>query len=171
MKKMRQLFLFTILFLTIMLAACSSPEAEEILDIHNGYVDNVNPKIDEVDQVYEKINAAQSDEEVMDIRETELTSIVLEVKEYIDSQEPETEEAKEYHQIRADWASAWYDVIDLENKATQGTIDGSLTEEEITELLMQAEERGQEASELAEKGHEKIDELSEKYNFEDDEDR
>src|SRR5699024_11935290 len=127
--------------------------------------------IDELDLVYEKINAAQSDEEVMYIREKEFTSCVLEVKEYIDSQETETDEAKEYHQIRADCASAWYDVIDLENEATQGTIDGSLTEEEITELLMQAEERGQEASELAEKGHEKIDELSDKYNFEDDEDR
>src|SRR5699024_12782034 len=86
---------FTILFFMIMLAACSSQEAEEILDINNGYVDNINPKIDEVDQVYEKINAAQSDEEVMDIRETELTSIVLEVKEYIESKDTQTEEAKE----------------------------------------------------------------------------
>lgn len=169
MKKMRKLFLFTILF--FMLAACSSPEAEEILDIHNGYVDNVNPKIDEVEQVYEKINAAQSDQEVIDIRETELTPLVMEVKEYIDSQKPETEEAKEYHQIRADWADTWYEVIELENEASQGMMDDSLTEEEVTELLMQAEEKGKEAEELAEKGHEKIDELSEKYDFEDDEDR
>src|SRR5699024_4830551 len=107
MKKMRQLFLFTILFFMIMLAACSSPEAEEILDIHNGYVDNVNPKIDEVDQVYVKINAAQSDEEVMDIRETERISIDQKVKEYSDYKEPETEEEKEDHQIRENWASAW----------------------------------------------------------------
>lgn len=152
-----------------MLVACSSPEEKEILDVHNGYVDNVNPKIDEVDQVYEKINTAQSDEEVMDIRETELTPLVLEVKEYIDSQKPETEEAKEYHQIRADWANAWYDVIDLENQASQGMVDESLTDEEVTELLIQAEEKGQEATELAEKGHEKIDELSDKYDFEDEE--
>src|SRR5699024_12828121 len=86
MKKMRQLFLFTILFFMIMLAACSSPEAEEILDVHNGYVDNVNSKIDEVDQVYEKINDAESDEVVIDISETELTAIGMEVKDYSDSQ-------------------------------------------------------------------------------------
>src|SRR5690625_2020347 len=133
MNKMRQLFLFTILFFMIMLAACSSPYAEEVMDFHNGYDDNVNPKIDEVDQVYEKINASQSDEEVMDIRETELTPLIVEIKEYIDSQKPETEEAKEYHQIRAGWANTWYDVIELENEASQGAIDGSLTEEEITD--------------------------------------
>src|SRR5690625_5118720 len=107
----------------------------------------------------------------MDIREKELTPLRVEIKDSIDSQRPETEEAKEYHQIRADWANTWYDVLELENEASQGAIDGSLTEEEITEILMQAEKKAQEASELAEKGHEKIDELSDTYDFEDDEDR
>src|SRR5699024_1209633 len=114
MRKMKQLFLFAILLFMVTLAACSSPEAEEVLDYHNDFVDNVIPKVEEIEELNTKVIAAQTEEEALEIQKNEITPLIHEVSDYVESQKPEMDVAKEYHEMRLGWATAWSEAVDLE---------------------------------------------------------
>src|SRR5699024_7466984 len=102
------------LFLAMMLAACSS-EADEIVDYHNGYIDNVADRMDEmVDMGIEVLN----DEEVLGADEDVLLPFLTELKDYMDSQEElEHDVMKEYHSLSKDAFDKLHEVFHLYYKA------------------------------------------------------
>lgn len=166
---MRKLFLFTGLSLILMLAACSSAESKEILEYHNAFVENVSDKMVALDQPYDHLENAATDKQALDIFDSEILPAINEMKEYMDGQKLETEVAKEYHNMRLEWLNAWSEGNYMEKDALENYVNNSLTEDEMDKLMQQAESKYKKAQELDQKANEKIDELADEYNFEEEE--
>lgn len=164
---MKKFFLFTGLFLLIFMAACQSADADEVLEYHNGYVENVSDKMDDIDVANEKIYTAETDDEAMDIVENELEPLLDDMKNYMDKQDPEKDPTIEYHELRSKAYDAFYDSMKLDIETYKGIIDGSLTEEEADKNYDESEAMFMDAQKHQEKADEKIEELSDKYKFED----
>lgn len=160
----KKLLFFIGACLLIMLAACSSPEEDEVLDYHNDFVDYTNPKLEEVDQLFGKMDAAETDEEAYDIEKDELTPIVEDIKDYVDEQDPEEDETKAYHELRSSWANSHYEAIEKQNEAYETFLDGS--DEEADELFEEADEIMAEANAYDDQATEKWNEIMDKYDFE-----
>lgn len=109
----RNIKLFICFAVLLLLAACASAESEELADYHNGYVENVNSKLTKIDTLNEKSLSSASFEEAYTVQKNELFPIVNEIKDYMDSQEPESKVVKEYHSLRADQVDAWYDAFQM----------------------------------------------------------
>lgn len=167
MRKMRQLFLFTISLFMIMLSACSSPETKEVLSYHNDLVENVYPKIDEVLKVNDKLMTVSSEEEALDMQRNEIIPLMKEIKNYVESIEPKEDITKEYHQIKVEWINALNEAAEIDAETLEAFINDSMSDEEIMELSQKAEEKGQQAVELDSKASEKWVEIKEEYNIED----
>ncbi|HLR81388.1 MAG TPA: hypothetical protein VK119_12620 [Bacillota bacterium] len=151
------------LFLAMMLAACSS-EADEIVDYHNGYIENVADRMDEMDEMgIEALN----DEEVLGAYEDELLPFLTELKDYMDSQdELEHDVTKEYHALRKDAIDKLHEGFHLHYEALSDYDEGSITEEELFEKIAEIDEVFLEAEESTEAAEERIDELSDEYDLE-----
>lgn len=167
MRKTKLFFVGIVLSFVIFFAACSSPEEDEVLDYHNDFVDHVNPILEEIEVLNTNTDTAETDEEVIEIQEDEMTPLIHDIKDYVEAQEPESDIAKEYHQLRLEWARAWSEAIDLENEAYDGVMDGSLTGKEAAEKLEESEEKGEETVEAGDKADEKWKEIKEEYDFKD----
>ena len=163
---MKKFFLFVGIFFVVMLAACSSAEGDEVLEYHNGFVDNINDRGSEIEQLNQKMDEAATDEEVYEISENEIIPVIDEMKGYMDKQDPETDVVKEYHQLRMDWFNTWSEGYYLENEALDKYISQSASEDETDELMNQSIDKFTEAATLNEKADQRAEELIEEYNFE-----
>src|SRR5699024_5224801 len=115
------------------LAACSTPEADEVLDYHNDFVDYTNPKIDEINSLFDEMEGVETNEEAYEIEKKEITSVLKDIKDYFDEQNPKEDVTKEYHQLRSKWADNYYRSIETQNDAYEALLEGS--EEEAEELF------------------------------------
>src|SRR5699024_5773019 len=167
MVKMRNLFLFMSLFFMLDLVACSSPKADEVLDYHNSLVDDVQHKLEEIQTLGQEVLSMNSQEDALEKQKNEVIPLLDEVKDYIESKEPEHDITKEYHQLKVDWINALRESVQLEQEAFEGLFDGSLTEEEANEVLAKSEEKTQESLEIDEKAQKKWEDIKEEYKFED----
>ena len=168
MKKKFLLFL-TLCSLVLLFVACSSAEEDETLEYHNAFVDNVNDKGTELEQLYDKMTNAPTDGEALEISNNEITPIIDEMKAFMDEQDPETDVVKEYHQMRMDWFDQWSEGYYLENEALDNYINNAASEEETNDLMEQSVEKFNEAHGLSEKAEAKAEELIEEYGFEEEE--
>lgn len=166
MKKKIMFFLIAVL-LTV-LAACSSPEAKEVLNYHNDFVDYSNPKMDEVNQILDKIDLAETNQEAYDIGENVLVPIIKDVKDYLDEQDPKEDVTEEYHEILSKWANTFYKSAETQNDAYEEFIDGS--EDKGNELADEAEDLMMDANDYDEQALEKWDDIMDEYDFEEKED-
>ncbi|ALX47198.1 hypothetical protein [Lentibacillus amyloliquefaciens] len=160
-----RLKLFVCLNVLLVLAACSSAEAEELVDYHNGYVENVNSKLIDINTLNEKSSSSASFEEAYDVQKNELLPIVNEIKDYIDSQDPESETVKEYHSMRADQVETWYEAFQMKFDVLEKMVKESISEEEANEIIMEADEKFVEAGEKAQKADQKMESLAEEHNL------
>src|SRR5699024_234508 len=151
------------LFLAMMLAACLS-EAVEIVDYHNGYIENVADRMDEMDETgIEELN----DEEDRGAYEHDIVTLLTELQAYMDSQdEYEHEVTKEYHALRKDAIDKLHEGFHLHYEALSDYDEGSITEEELFEKIAEIDEVFLEAEESTEAAEERIDELSDEYDLE-----
>ncbi|GGK08606.1 hypothetical protein GCM10007063_33770 [Lentibacillus kapialis] len=136
------------------------------MDYHNGYVENVNNKITEINTLNEKSLSSASIEEALDIQTNELLPLVDEIKDYMDSQEPEPEVVKEYHSLRVDQVDTWYEAFQMKFDVLEKMVDKSISEAEADKVLMEADEKYMEAGEKAQKADQKMEDLADEYNLE-----
>lgn len=166
---MKRVFLFAGLLLLVFITACQSAEADEVLEYHNDYVENVANKMDDIDVANEKIWMADTDEEAMDAIDNDLEPLLNNMKDYMDKQDPEKDATKEYHELRLNAFNAFYDSLQMDIETFRGLMDESISEEEADERYEQSDAKFAEAQELSEKAEDKIDELADKYKFEEEE--
>lgn len=164
---MRKPLLLLSAFILIILAACSSPEADEVLDYHNNYVDEIVPKVEEIEQLSLQGASSESEEEALAVQVDEIMPILQDITDYFDGQSPEHDITKEYHELRSGWSSHLYEAVDLENQAVQGYLDDSLSEDEFIEMLTESEEKAMQAQEFTMEANDKWEEYKEEFGFED----
>lgn len=175
--RMRKTLGLISILLLMVLAACSSPEEEELLDYHNNIVDEVKPKLDEIEEIsnemYNELSMAETDEEVYNVLDgfydtftDEIIPLTEEVQDFYDSQDLETEEALEYHEMRKAAATKLNEAINVEHETYGKLLDDEITEDEFFMDLVESEEMAEEAIELDQEADEKWDEISDEYDFE-----
>ncbi|TFJ91288.1 hypothetical protein [Lentibacillus salicampi] len=162
----RKMKLFITLTAVLLLAACASAEAEELVDYHNGYVENVNGKLMEIDTLNEKSLSSASYEDALNVQENELMPLVNDIKDYMDSQEPESDVVKEYHSLRADQVDTWYEAFQMKFDVLKKMVNQSISEEEANEVIMEADEKYMEAGEKAQMADQKMEDLADEHNLE-----
>jgi len=151
--------------LLVFLVACQS-ESKEVIDFHNGYIDNVDAKLEEVDEQTEIIyNGDPSDEEAEEAAD-KLESLGNEMVEYLEDQDPEQEDTKEYKALRLEFAKLYKESIDLDVEWVRGVLEGSIDDNDVEELMNASYEKYEEASDKFDEAEEKLDELSDEYGLE-----
>lgn len=166
---MKRVFLFAGIILLFFITGCQSADANEVLEYHNSYVENVGNKMAEIAEVDEEIWDAETDQEAMELMDNELEPLIDSMKDYMDKQNPEKDPTKEYHEIRKKSVDSFYESMKLDIVTFRGIMDDSLTEEEVEENYEESAIIFEEALDHQEEAEEKIAELSDKYKFEDEE--
>ena len=167
---MKRISLFIGILLLVLVTACQAADADEVLEYHNSYIENVMEKAVEIDGITEKVwEEDTEDEDVLNLVNNDLEPLIEEMKAYMDKQDPESDDAKEYHKLRMDWFNSYYDVIKIDIQTYKGIINDTMSDSEIEKSFNESESKFNESLELAKIADEKIDELSEKYKFRDEE--
>ncbi|MBP1971432.1 hypothetical protein J2Z83_003571 [Virgibacillus natechei] len=162
---MRKLFLVAILCISLGLVACSSPEADELVEYHNSYVETVNPKANQMDAELEKLSMIADPEEAFEFQNENIIPIAEEIIEYIESNEPETDVVKELHDLRLEQMNGWIEGFELRNGAMEKAAEMA-DEQEINELVQQSDEKFMETAEKAQIADERLVEMAEEHNVE-----
>lgn len=163
---MKKVSLFIGLLLLVLLTACQAADADEVLEYHNSYVDNVMGKVMKIDEIFDVIWEDEiEDDEILDLIDNDLESSLEEMKVYMNKQDPEGDDAKDYHKLRMDWFNVYYDFIKIDAKSLKGIVNDTISDSEVEENFEESEVKFNESLELAEIADKKIDELSDKYKF------
>jgi hypothetical protein len=156
-------FIPIFLFLILSLAACGpSLEAEEIAKYHNDYVENVNTLATQVDEQIQKSFATESPKETYELQTENVLPLIDEIKKYIETQKPQSDEVKELHDLRLKQLSAWEEAFQFQYQALEKTI-AEASEEEVSELLKESDQKLLEAAELGQKADSKLMDLAEEH--------
>lgn len=164
----KKMSLFIGLLLLVLVTACQAADANEVLEYHNDYVDNVLEKVFEIDSIDDQIwNEDLEEEDAINLIDNDLEPLLEDLKSYMDKLDPEGDDARDYHELRMDWFNAYYDVVKTDLETYRGIINDTMSDEEINDKFEETEIKFDKSLELAEKADKKIDELSDKYKFED----
>ncbi|MEC5424935.1 hypothetical protein QGM71_15720 [Virgibacillus sp. C22-A2] len=162
---MKKLMLFILVSMILGLSACSSAEGKELAEYHNNYVETVNEKATQVEVELNASFEAGTLEEELKLQEENVLPLISEIEEYIESQKPESDVVKEMHSMRLEQMRSWVEVFNLRFEALEKTIEGA-SEEEVAEIVQQAEEKVVETQTKAQAANEKMAELADEYNVE-----
>lgn len=163
---MKKLLLLLTAFGLMMLVACSSPEEDEVLKYHNGMVEEINPKLEEFDTLYAKIDPMAPDEAALDVYENELLPLLADIKEYYENQTLEYEVTKEYNELHIEFADAMYNAVEKEKEYVAAYLDDSVSQEEFDALGVELDKLNNIAMEKDKAVTDKVKSLKEEYNFE-----
>lgn len=163
---MRKAILFISLAFVLLVTACQSAESKEVMEYHNGFVEEIVSGVETVTAGYDEMDAAATDEEAVELSNTKILPTLEDMKAHMDSQNPEEDDTKEYHKIRLEWFELYEEVVKSEIQALDDYINGRITDEELDEIFVDIYEKSERAEELAIKAEEKVDELADKYKFE-----
>lgn len=166
---MKRMFLFTGILLLIFMTACQSADANEVLEYHNSYVKNITDKMDHVDEANNQIWEAESEEEISDTIDNDLEPLLEKMRTYMDEQDPEKDVTKEYHEMRLKAFDSFYESMQIDIKTYKGLLDDTLSDEDADKNFEESEKKFEEAQKLSEEADKKIDELADKYKFEQEE--
>lgn len=162
---MRKLLVGIGVALLLVMVACQSAESKEVLEYHNAYINNIDDKLDVIDEqlaiMYDENSTEEQDRSAIE----KLEPILAEMKEYMEKQDPVNDDTKEYHELRKDFVFKLIESLEVDIEIINGLWDDSLTEEQAVDLYEKSDVTFEEAAELAEKAEDKINELSEKYDF------
>jgi hypothetical protein len=156
--------LFIGLLLILVLAACgTSKEGEELAAYHNSYVENVNTLADKVNMEVQKSFATESPQETYELQKENVLPLIAEVRKYIESKKPESEPVKELHELRLKQLAAWEEAFTLQYQALEQTV-AEASEEEVSELLKESDQKLVEAAELGKEADDRLLELAKEHN-------
>jgi Tfp pilus assembly protein PilP len=160
---MKRTLIVLIISILLLLVGCSSSEGEELVNYHKNYVENVNTIAEKVDVELQKSFLTETPEETYELQTKNVKPLIIEIKEYIESQKPESEPVKELHELRLKQLGAWEEAFNLQYQALEKTIE-SASEEEVSEILLKSDQKIAEAAELGQKADEKMGKLAEDLN-------
>ncbi|MUV39202.1 hypothetical protein JNUCC1_03075 [Lentibacillus sp. JNUCC-1] len=162
---MRTFIQLLLLVLFMGLAACSSPEADELADYHNRYVEEVNPKADKIDEHLNKIAMIEAMDEALAYQKENINPLVEDIMTFIQQQEPNSDVVKEVHEMRAEQLKLWKEGFDLRTEAMKEAANEA-AEAQINSLVEQSDNKMIKAAEYAQQANEKIASLADQYEFE-----
>ncbi|MBC5637780.1 hypothetical protein H8S33_13265 [Ornithinibacillus sp. BX22] len=161
----RLLLVVTGLVLAMVLAACSSPEADEVLEYHNAVVDEVHPLMDKLASLYEQMTVMETEDEVIDLYDNEIIPVVNEINDYYDGQKIEYDATKEYHKLLQEQANSLEATVLKEKEFFEALLDENTTEEELMTLDQEVVELNTITEEKNKAVADHYDYLLEEYNF------
>lgn len=154
----------SIVFL-LLLSACQSAEATELLAYHNDHVTHINTPMLTVDEVYGQIWEVEEDE-ALKLIEEDLEPLLKKMSTYLAEQILETEEAQTYHLLRKKAYTSFYEAMQIEIAIYRGLLDGTMSEEEVEAQFAQSSLKLAEASEQSAVADEKMKSYAQQYKFE-----
>lgn len=166
---MRKVLLFLGIALMVIVTACSSPEADEVLEYHNDMVDDMNPKLDKIEELYGEMDTVETEEEAVEIHTDKILPAIAEIKDFFDSQDPKEDVTKEYHEMRAKAIDSLSESVQMENDIFVQLINDEVDEDGLMTLMEEADEKSMEAVDQDEEANKRWEEISEEFNFEEDE--
>lgn len=165
----KTLFLIGLSFV-MLLAACASDQAKEIVEYHNSYLKNVNDKGKELDKIIKQSLQEENPQAAYQMQKEKAMPIVQQISDYINSQDPKTDVVKELHQMRVDQFKKWEKGMEMKFDAVKKMGKQSVSQQEAKNLVAEANEQLKKAIELGKKADEKFLDLAEEYNVELEED-
>jgi len=166
---MRKVLLFLGIALMVIVTVCSSPEADEVLNYHNDMVDDMNPKLEQIEELYGEMETVDTEEEAVEIHTDKILPVITEIKEFFDSQDPKEDVTKDYHEMRSKSINSLSESIQMENDIFVQLLSEEMDEEELMTLMEESEAKAMEATEQDEEANEKWEDISEEFDFEEDE--
>lgn len=163
---MRKAILFISLSFILFVTACQSAESKEVMEYHNGFVEEIVSGVEVITEGYNEMDAAETDEEAIEIGHTKMLPKLEKMREHMDAQNPEKDDTKEYHKIRSEWFGLYEGIVTAEVQSLDDYVNERITDEELDEIFEEVYEKSVEAEELATEGEDKVAELAEKYDFE-----
>src|SRR5690625_1130676 len=163
---MRKAILFMSLAFVLLVTACQSAESKEVMEYHNGFVEEIVSGVEIITAGYDEMDAAETDEEAVEISKTKILPTLEDMKAHMDAQNPAEDDTKEYHKIRLEWFELYEEIVKTEIQALDDYINDRITDEELDEIFVDVYEKSERAEELAIKAEEKVEELTDKYDFE-----
>src|SRR5699024_6490813 len=170
--KQKTYLLFSLILILVIVAGCSSNEADEIVEVHNDFYENVAQPMEELgDEFDEATMQIEMDEPDMDefisFMEDDIGSSIDELKTYVeDYDEPSTDEAKNYYNELTDAFNVIFEGLDKSIEMTVGAAEESLSETELMDLMTELEDLEVEADEKKEKLEEMREDYVEEYDIE-----
>ncbi|WP_077327780.1 hypothetical protein [Virgibacillus siamensis] len=162
MKGKKVLFLIG-LSIVMLLAACASEQAKEIVEYHNSYLKNVNDKGEELDKIIKQSLQEANPKAAYQMQKEKAMPIVKDIAEYLKSQDPKTDVVKELHRMRLNQFEKWEKGMNMKFDAVKKMGEG-IGEQKAKELVNKANEQLKKAIELGKKADEKFLNLAEEYN-------
>ncbi|SEP95520.1 hypothetical protein SAMN05216232_1439 [Virgibacillus subterraneus] len=164
--KMKKIFFITGLFIILLLTACASETAKELVEYHNSYLNNVNSKGQELDKIIKKSLNTSTPTEAYQLQKEKAMPIVKEVEEYINSQDPKTDIVKELHQMRLEQFKLWHEGIQLKFQAVKKMGNQSVSQQETKDIIEESNRILKDAMELGKKADNKFLELADEHGLE-----
>lgn len=170
--KKKTYLLFSLILMLVIVAGCSSKEADEIVDVHNDFYENVAQPMEDIgnefDEASMQIDIEDPDmDEFISFMEDDMSSSIDELKTYVeDYDEPSTDEAKNYYNEITDSFDIIFEGLDKSIEMTIGAAEESLSETELMDLMTDIEELEVKADEKQKKLEEMREDYVEEYDIE-----
>ncbi|MFB4169300.1 hypothetical protein [Virgibacillus sp. JSM 102003] len=162
---MRKPFVISIFCAITVLTACSSPEKEELVEYHNSYIEEINPKAQEIDQLLVQSSKASSIEEAYNIEKNKVKPLVDEITQYVVNKKPDTDIVKEVNNLRVKQFKAWSEAFDSRLKALEVAIETSKNDPEAQDLMQQYEEKLGKAEQIREEADKTFKDFADEHNI------
>lgn len=156
----------------VIVAGCSSKEADEIVDVHNDFYENVAQPMEDIGDKFDEASMQIDIEdpnmdEFISFMEDDMSSSIDELKTYVeDYDEPSTDEAKNYYNEITDSFDIIFEGLDKSIEMTIGAAEESLSETELMDLMTDIEELEVKADEKQKKLEEMREDYVEEYDIE-----
>src|SRR5699024_2908649 len=170
--KKKTYLLFSLILMLVFVAGCSSKEADEIVDVHNDFYENVAQPMEDIGNKFDEASMQIDIEdpnmdEFISFMEDDMSSSIDELKTYVeDYDEPSTDEAKNYYNEITDSFDIIFEGLDKSIEMTIGAAEESLSETELMDLMTDIEELEVKADEKQKKLEEMREDYVEEYDIE-----
>lgn len=170
--KKKTYLLFSLILMLVIVAGCSSKEADEIVDVHNDFYENVAQPMEDIGDKFDEASMQIDIEdpnmdEFISFMEDDMSSSIDELKTYVeDYDEPSTDEAKNYYNEITDSFDIIFEGLDKSIEMTIGAAEESLSETELMDLMTDIEELEVKADEKQKKLEEMREDYVEEYDIE-----
>lgn len=170
--KKKTYLLFSLILMLVIVAGCSSKEADEIVDVHNDFYENVAQPMEDIGNEFDEASMQIDIEdpnmdEFISFMEDDMSSSIDELKTYVeDYDEPSTDEAKNYYNEITDSFDIIFEGLDKSIEMTIGAAEESLSETELMDLMTDIEELEVKADEKQKKLEEMREDYVEEYDIE-----
>lgn len=140
-------------------------EKDEIINYHNDYIENIDDKLQAVDQHIDTIYSDDVTDEEAEEAADQLEIIAEKFTAYMSDQDPKSENVQIYHEIRFAFVDLLVESIELDIEWVRGLIDGSIDDIGAEKLITASYEKYDAAIDKFDKAEDILDEMSMQYDL------